>query len=131
MNFEKEVDPYNVDTLLTLSEYCTFQNRFLAEANEELDTKMEEIAEEIATEALDGRKYNIYSDKEKAIFYALGYQKNYNNNNGLPSFFFFFEGGYSFDMRQNAQDDYRYFVDEASKSIKIAYREWAINIKKK
>lgn len=89
MNFEKEVDPYNVDTLLTLSEYCTFQNRFLAEANEELDTKMEEIAEEIATEALDGRKYNIYSDKEKAIFYALGYQKTTTTTMDFRPFFFF------------------------------------------
>ncbi|CAO3702558.1 unnamed protein product [Rhizopus stolonifer] len=53
--------------------------------------------------------------------------KNYNNNNGLPSFFF--EGGYSFDMRQNAEDDYRYSVDEASKSNNVAYREWAMNIK--
>jgi hypothetical protein len=88
MDFEKEVDPYNVDTLLTLSEYCTFQNRFPAEANEKLDTKMEEIAEEIATEALDGRKYNIYSDKEKAIFYALGYQKTTTTTMDFRPFFF-------------------------------------------
>ena len=40
-----------------------------AKATGELDTKMEEIAEELATESVAGRKYNVYSNKQKAVFY--------------------------------------------------------------
>ncbi|GAA5811717.1 hypothetical protein MFLAVUS_005158 [Mucor flavus] len=49
MDYEEEFDPYNIIT-------------------EELDTKMEEISEELALEAIN-RKYNVYSDKQKAVFY--------------------------------------------------------------
>jgi hypothetical protein len=69
MNLVEEVDPYNVDTLLTLSQYRAFQNRFPAKATEELDTRIEEIVSEIASELEAGRKHNVYSDKQKAVFY--------------------------------------------------------------
>ncbi|KAG1158305.1 hypothetical protein G6F46_004384 [Rhizopus delemar] len=52
MYFEEKVDPYNIGTLLTSSEYRAFQNRFPPGANEALDVKMEEIAEKLATESL-------------------------------------------------------------------------------
>lgn len=40
-----------------------------AKATEELDTKMEELAEELATESVAGRKYDVYSGKQKTVFY--------------------------------------------------------------
>jgi hypothetical protein len=69
MDLEEEIDPYNLVTLLTLSQYRAYQGRFPTEATEELDTKMEEISEELATESTAGRKYNVYSDEQKAVFY--------------------------------------------------------------
>lgn len=71
MYFEEKVDPYNIGTLLTSSEYRAFQNRFPPGANEALDVKMEEIAEKLATESLAGRQYNVYSGKQKSGFLLL------------------------------------------------------------
>lgn len=71
MDFEEKVDPYNIGTLLTPSEYRAFQNRFPPGANEALDIKMEEIAGKLATESLAGRKYNVYSGKQKSGFLLL------------------------------------------------------------
>ncbi|KAG1047851.1 hypothetical protein G6F43_009730 [Rhizopus delemar] len=64
MDFEVEFDPYNLGILFTLTQYRSFRNRFLAEPTEELDVRMEEAAE-----AVTSRKYNVYTDKHKAVFY--------------------------------------------------------------
>ncbi|KAG1173276.1 hypothetical protein G6F46_004006 [Rhizopus delemar] len=69
MKLVEEIDSYNVGTLLTLSQYRAFQIRFPIEATEGLDTRMEGIASEIALELEAGRKYNVCSDKQKAVFY--------------------------------------------------------------
>lgn len=64
MDFEVEFDPYNLGILFTLTQYRSSRNRFLAEPTEELDVRMEEAAE-----AVTSRKYNVYTDKHKAVFY--------------------------------------------------------------
>ncbi|CEG71373.1 hypothetical protein RMATCC62417_07117 [Rhizopus microsporus] len=53
MDLEEEVDPYNLGTLMTLSQYRAYQSRFPIEATEELDIKMEELAEELAGEVAE------------------------------------------------------------------------------
>lgn len=55
MDLEEEVDPYNLGTLMTLSQYRAYQSRFPIEATEELDIKMEELAEELAGEVASGK----------------------------------------------------------------------------
>lgn len=69
MDLEEEADPYNLGTLMILSQYRAYQSRFTVEAVEELDVKIEELAEELAGEVASGRKYNVYSDRQKAVFF--------------------------------------------------------------
>lgn len=69
MDLEEEVDPFNLGTLMTITQYRSYQDRFPAEPTEELDVEMEEAAEELSKEVTGGRKYNVYSDKHKAVFY--------------------------------------------------------------
>lgn len=69
MDLKEEVDPYNLDTLTTLSQYRAYQSRFPVQVTEELDVKMEVLAEELASEVASGRKYNVYSDKQNAAFF--------------------------------------------------------------
>ncbi|CEI91015.1 hypothetical protein RMCBS344292_05319 [Rhizopus microsporus] len=54
---------------MTITQYRSYQDRFPAEPTEELDVEMEEAAEELSKEVAGGRKYNVYSDKHKAVFY--------------------------------------------------------------
>ncbi|KAG2193105.1 hypothetical protein INT46_000737 [Mucor plumbeus] len=65
MDLGKEVDIYNLDILMTLSQYWAYQSHFPVETTEELDVKIEELGGEVAS----GRKYNVYSDKQKAVFF--------------------------------------------------------------
>ncbi|CAO3700938.1 unnamed protein product [Rhizopus stolonifer] len=67
MDYEEEVDPFSTSSLMT-SRYRLIQERFLIESAEELDTQMENISEGLAAESATGRKYNVYSDKQKAVF---------------------------------------------------------------
>ncbi|KAI9483953.1 MAG: hypothetical protein EXX96DRAFT_632653 [Benjaminiella poitrasii] len=69
VGWEEEVDPYNLGTLLTLSHYRAFQNRFPTEDIEELDVQMEELAEELPQVETSGKKYNMYSNSQKSVFY--------------------------------------------------------------
>lgn len=69
MDLEEEVDPFNLGTLMTITQYRCYQDRFPAEPTDELDVEMEEAAEELSKEVAGGRKYNVYSDKHKAVFY--------------------------------------------------------------
>lgn len=69
MDLEEEVDPYNLGTLMALSQYRAYQTHSPVEAMEELDVKMEELAEELAGEVTSDRKYNVYFDKQKAGFF--------------------------------------------------------------
>ncbi|KAI8639547.1 hypothetical protein BD408DRAFT_263899 [Parasitella parasitica] len=69
MDLEEEVDPFNLGTLMTITQHRSYQDRFPAEPTEELDVEMEEAAEELSKEVAGGRKYNVYSDKHKAVFY--------------------------------------------------------------
>jgi hypothetical protein len=69
MDLEEEVDPYNLGTLMALSQYRAYQSHFPVEAMEELDVKMEELAEELAGEVASDRKYNVYFDKQTAGFF--------------------------------------------------------------
>lgn len=68
MDYEEEFDPYNISSLMTASQYRHHRGCFPTEVTEELDTNMEEISEELALEATN-RKYNVYSDKQKVVFY--------------------------------------------------------------
>lgn len=54
MDLEEEVNSYNLGTLMTLSQAWAYQSRFLFAATEE---------------QASGRKYNVYSDKQKAPFF--------------------------------------------------------------
>ncbi|EIE78171.1 hypothetical protein RO3G_02875 [Rhizopus delemar RA 99-880] len=74
MDFEVEFDPYNLGILFTLTQYRSSRNRFLAEPTEELDVRMEEAAE-----AVTSRKYNVYTDKHKAVFYYFNRKKRSEN----------------------------------------------------
>ncbi|KAL0074352.1 hypothetical protein J3Q64DRAFT_1606031, partial [Phycomyces blakesleeanus] len=59
MDYEEEIDPYNITSLMTISQYRVHQGRFPTEATEELDTHMEEISEELAEDSATGRKYQV------------------------------------------------------------------------
>jgi hypothetical protein len=65
MDLGKEVDPYNLDILMTLSQYWAYQSHFPVEATEEFDVNIEELGGEMAS----GRKYNVDSDKQKAVLF--------------------------------------------------------------
>ncbi|KAI9493250.1 hypothetical protein BDB00DRAFT_907518 [Zychaea mexicana] len=69
MDIEEEIDPYNLATLMTLAQYRSFQEQFHTEPREDLDARMEEASQELATETAKGRKYNVYTDKHKAVFW--------------------------------------------------------------
>ncbi|KAG2214156.1 hypothetical protein INT45_002646 [Circinella minor] len=69
MDIEEDIDPYNLGTLMTLTQYHSFRDRFPTEPTEELDTRMEEASEELVTETAKGRKYTVYTDKHKAVFW--------------------------------------------------------------
>ncbi|KAI9332752.1 hypothetical protein BD770DRAFT_301157, partial [Pilaira anomala] len=59
MDLEEEVDPFNLGTLMTTTQYRSYQDRFPAEPTEELDQ----------LNNYRKKKYNVYSDKHKAVFY--------------------------------------------------------------
>ncbi|EIE83515.1 hypothetical protein RO3G_08220 [Rhizopus delemar RA 99-880] len=42
MDLKEEVDPYNLDTLTTLSQYRAYQSRFPVQVTEELDNQVVE-----------------------------------------------------------------------------------------
>lgn len=63
MDLEEEVDPFNLETLMTITQYRSYQDRFPAEPTEELDVEAGELSKEVA----GGKKYNVYSDKHKAV----------------------------------------------------------------
>ncbi|KAG2215958.1 hypothetical protein INT45_010102 [Circinella minor] len=69
MDIKEDIDPYNLGTLMTLTQYRSFWDRFPTEPTEELDTRMEEASEELVTETVKGRKYTVYTDKHKAVFW--------------------------------------------------------------
>lgn len=66
---EEEIDPYNLGTLLTLLHYRAFRSRFPTEDIEELDVQMEELSKELPQGKTSGKKYNVYSDNQKSVFY--------------------------------------------------------------
>lgn len=78
MDYEEETDPYNVTSLLTASQYRIHQGRFPAKVTEELDVQMEEVSEELSKDVAAGRKYNVYSDQQKAVFYYFNRVKLWN-----------------------------------------------------
>lgn len=59
----------NLSTLMTLSHYRAFRNRFPVETTEEINVKMEELANELEEEAKSDKKYNAYSDKQRSVFF--------------------------------------------------------------
>ncbi|GAA5810832.1 hypothetical protein MFLAVUS_004259 [Mucor flavus] len=56
MDYEEETDPFT----------------------EELDVQMEEVSEELSKDVATGRKYNVYSDQQKAVFYYFNRVKLWN-----------------------------------------------------
>lgn len=48
VEWEEEVDPHNLGTLLTLSQYRTFQSRLPTDDIEELDVQMVELVEKLS-----------------------------------------------------------------------------------
>ncbi|KAI9277884.1 hypothetical protein BY458DRAFT_545610 [Sporodiniella umbellata] len=50
IDLEEEVDPFNLGTLMTITQYRSYQDHFPAEPTEELDVEMEEAAEELSKE---------------------------------------------------------------------------------
>lgn len=78
MDYEEETDPYNVTSLLTASQYRIHQGRFPTKVTEELDVQMEEVSEELSKDVATGRKYNVYSDQQKAVFYYFNRVKLWN-----------------------------------------------------
>ncbi|CAO3677152.1 unnamed protein product [Rhizopus microsporus] len=78
MDYEEETDPYNVTSLLTASQYRIHQGHFPAKVTEELDVQMEEVSEELSKDVATGRKYNVYSDQQKAVFYYFNRVKLWN-----------------------------------------------------
>lgn len=53
--------------------------------------------------------------------------QNYRNENGLPQFFK--EGAYTFNMKADAEEDYVFAVNQASKDhADLEYHTWAKNM---
>lgn len=66
MDWEEEIDPFNLQTLKTLSRYKATQKEIPMVVEEQLDQTMSELVEEIEFEEKESKKYNVYSDKQKA-----------------------------------------------------------------
>ncbi|GAA5816025.1 hypothetical protein MFLAVUS_009547 [Mucor flavus] len=60
VDWEEEVDPYNLCTLLTLSQYRAFQSRFPTEDIEELDVQIKELSKELSQGETSGKKIKLW-----------------------------------------------------------------------
>ncbi|CEG76332.1 hypothetical protein RMATCC62417_11241 [Rhizopus microsporus] len=60
IDYEEEIDPFNLGSLMTASRYRVYQGRFPTKSTEELDIKMEETSEELAAESAASRKIRLW-----------------------------------------------------------------------
>ncbi|KAI8322161.1 hypothetical protein EDC96DRAFT_490884 [Choanephora cucurbitarum] len=67
VEWEEEISPYDIGTLLTLSQYRAFQSHFPTNDIKELDLQIEMLAEELSQTEASGKKHNKYSDSQKSV----------------------------------------------------------------
>lgn len=70
MDLEESIDLYSIRTLMNLSRYMLSQKPILKRVLTQLDVQMQELAEEVAAEE-NIKKFNVYSDKQRAFFFLL------------------------------------------------------------
>jgi hypothetical protein len=67
MDWEEEVDLFNLQTLTSFTQYNESQVPELDPNDEMLDEKMEELAEKISKKKAE-KQYNTYTDAQKCLF---------------------------------------------------------------